>query len=235
MKKSFVFAALFALASIGLVFVGCNNGGGSTSSSDDGGGNDSGALIGVWYKDGAKTQVAFTITATTITGNSIKDSYTVISGGTIKCPNLGTIDFAISNNILTLSNGTGLLVSLGQTVYYGANYTNSGSVDVVGTWVSEAILMTDTVVINSDGSWTYNRTSKIPNALTTYLEGTYTYSGSSITFTPTRVKVGVDGSWKTSGAYWTTYANNGEAWTCTVSEKTMASPSEPWDGATFTK
>jgi hypothetical protein len=94
MKKSFVFAALFALASIGLVFVGCNNGGGAAPVVPPAGGAlaDYAATYdsGSWSYNGSSGTSLTLGTDGTITGTKTSGSanlsitgVTVSGGGTI--------------------------------------------------------------------------------------------------------------------------------------------------------
>ena len=104
-------AVMFALA-----FVACPDGGGGGDDSSNEGGNIPSTLVGKWYSSVDGTTLAFEITST---GKFIYDtqSYDIsVSDNTLELKSggvtVGTFDYSISNGAMTISNGTGVGMSL---------------------------------------------------------------------------------------------------------------------------
>jgi hypothetical protein len=136
MKKSFVFAALFALATIGLVFVGCNNGSSPAAVVPAGG--------------GTPADYAATYTGSWAVGSSSGTSFTLdATAGTITGTHSGTgSDLSISS--VTVGGG-GTLSYGGSPVAGKWTYVYSGT-----TKIGIAYLVTSTMTSMTLGKITVN-------------------------------------------------------------------------------
>jgi hypothetical protein len=212
MKKSFVFAALFALASIGLVFVGCNNGGGGnppttdTYSGTDNSGNTYSLVI---TESAARTAIPGDTYVLTITASGSKK----ISSGTVSGNTGGVLTLQPSKANaptfkVTASSG-GITEITGKiTLDNGDQMDEPTSITpntLVGVWQKDgvkAVFSTNhfAVIGTTDGTYSCNGSTLVFNGDTTcsvtFGYNNITVSGYSSALPElTGTNTGLNGTW----------------------------------------